>query len=151
MNQEKLHKGSCQCGAVEYTLVGEPLTCYSCHCTRCQTLSGSAFTLSMVVSSDALEFGSVKPSEVRFLHKDTEVVRHFCEKCATTLWFSSDSIPGFSAIKPGTFNDTTWYKPVAHLWMSSAQPWVKLDDGIKQYDTQPEMRELVELWQERMD
>ena len=43
-------RGGCRCGAVRYTLALDdlPLT-YACHCTDCQTWSGSAFSQQVLV------------------------------------------------------------------------------------------------------
>jgi hypothetical protein len=44
-------------------------------------------------------------------------------------------------------NDTTWLRPIAHVWTRSAQPWFVFPQGIAQYATQPEdLLELVSLW-----
>ena len=45
-----IHKGRCQCGAVEYEFTGSPQTIHACHCSECQKRSGSAFGLTMVVN-----------------------------------------------------------------------------------------------------
>lgn len=42
-------QGGCACGAVRYVLKGPPLGIYTCHCTACQTLTGSAFSIGMSV------------------------------------------------------------------------------------------------------
>ena len=144
-----MHQGSCQCGAVRYQFNGEPLTCYACHCTDCQTSSGSAFGLSMIVKLDDLEVinGDTETSKTDV--NGTEVQRHCCGTCGTDFWYSADEYPGIAALKPGTFDDTSWFEPVAHLWMRSAQPWVILDDASAKYQQQPEIAELIELWAKR--
>ena len=141
-----MHQGSCQCGAVRYQFNGEPLTCYACHCTDCQTSSGSAFNLSMIANRDDLEIikGEVAVNSVDLNGMDVQ--RYHCGHCGTGFWYAADEYPGIVAIKPGTFDDTSWFKPVAHLWMRSAQPWVILDDVSAKYEKQPEIGELIELW-----
>ena len=141
-----MHQGRCQCGAIEYALEGNPLTCYTCHCNGCQTSTGTAFTLSMIVNDSDINIIKGRPSKVEYLQNGNEVQRHYCESCATTIWLSSDNVPGFAAIKPGTFDDNSWYRPIAHLWLSSAQPWLILNDDIPKYKEQPEMNELINLW-----
>ena len=39
--------GSCQCGAITYTVDAEPLFTYACHCSSCQKRTGSAFSLGL--------------------------------------------------------------------------------------------------------
>ena len=144
-----MHLGSCECKSIDYQYNGEPLTCYACHCTDCQTSSGSAFGLSMIVNEKDLEVtsGNVETSTLDV--KGTKVEKHHCSQCGTPLWFSAEEYPGIVAIKPGTFKDTLWFKPVAHLWVRSKQPWVILNKDTPQYQKQPEISELIDLWKNR--
>ncbi len=45
--------GGCHCRALRYTLTQRPLAVYACHCTDCQSLTGSAFGVGVVVSTAA--------------------------------------------------------------------------------------------------
>lgn len=48
MNKEKVYRGSCFCGAVTFTVSGEPAAMGYCHCESCRTWSAApvnAFTL----------------------------------------------------------------------------------------------------------
>ena len=146
---EPVRSGSCACGEITYKMKRNPFVVQACHCTDCQTTSGSAFTLSMIVNAGDVE---VLEGELAVNYLDNngvEVKRHHCPQCGTALWYSADAYPGIYALKPGTFDDTKWFKPIAHLWMRSAQPWVVLDEEAKQYQKQPEMAELFDLWANR--
>ena len=144
-----MYPGSCECKSIRFQFSGEPLTCYACHCTDCQTSSGSAFGLSMIVSDKDIEItkGTVTINTIDV--NGTKVQKHHCAQCGTPFWFSADEYPGIVALKPGIFEDTSWFKPIAHLWVRSAQPWVTLDSSTPQYDKQPEMSELINLWTSR--
>ena len=144
-----MHLGSCECKAIQYKYTSEPLTCYACHCTDCQTSSGSAFGLSMIVNDKDIEIvkGEVATNTIDV--NGTKVQKHHCSQCGTPFWFSADEHPGIVALKPGTFEDTSWFKPVAHLWVGSAQSWVTLDSSTPQYEKQPEISELIEIWSSR--
>ena len=48
-------EGGCACGAVRYRLTKAPPFVYTCHCSDCQKLTTSAFTLSAPVARDTLE------------------------------------------------------------------------------------------------
>jgi len=144
-----MYSGGCECKSVRYQFKGEPLTCYACHCTDCQTSSGSAFGLSMIVNDKDVE---VTEGEISVNTIDTngiKVQKHYCAQCGTSFWFSADEYPNIMALKPGTFDDTSWFEPIAHLWVRSAQPWVILDKSISQYEKQPEISELIGLWANR--
>jgi hypothetical protein len=45
--------GGCQCGALRYEITKAPQLVYTCHCTESQRLTGSAFTMAMVIGAAA--------------------------------------------------------------------------------------------------
>ena len=45
--------GSCHCGSITYTAEIDPENVGICHCTDCQTLSGSAFRISVRANKEA--------------------------------------------------------------------------------------------------
>ena len=48
-------EGGCTCGAVRYRLTDAPMFVHCCHCTSCQTETGSAFVLNALIESDRVE------------------------------------------------------------------------------------------------
>ncbi len=145
------YTGRCLCGATRFRVNEEPLTLYACHCTDCQKRSGSAFGLSPWVSRAAIE---VTQGEAA-LHVSSfgdGRVRHgrVCAQCGTRLWSEPPDRPERAIVRPGTLDDTSWLRPVAHLWTRSAQPWFALPAGVVRYETQPEdFTELLALWRSR--
>ncbi len=73
--------------------------------------------------------------------------RHHCPKCGVALWFSSPGYEGIVALKPGTLDDTSTLKPIAHMWIRSAQPWLVISDDVPVFEEQPSFSELIELAQ----
>lgn len=143
--------GGCQCTRVRYALIRDPITVYACHCSDCQTATGSSFALSMYVPADGVEVGPVQPTGWEFNLPDGRK-RNFvgCPDCATILWVVPSRFPELLCLQPGNLDDTSWFQPVAHIWVRSAQPWVRLDPGVLCYDTQPENPgALVRAWRER--
>ena len=61
----KSKQGGCLCGQSRYELSKEPITLYACHCTDCQTASGSSCVLGMRIPSDGIKvvLGDPKPYE----------------------------------------------------------------------------------------
>lgn len=142
-------QGTCQCNKICYQLNAEPLTCYACHCSDCQSSSGSAFSMSMIVNSKDLTIISGEPAVNKTEQNGIQVQRHYCAECGTILWYSADVYAGLAALKPGTFTDTSWFKPVAHVWTGSAQTWFQLPADAMSYEKQPELSELIDLWQKK--
>jgi hypothetical protein len=133
------YEGGCLCGALRYRLSQEPITLYACHCTDCQRQSGSAFNLSMLVPRPALEaiqgtFGrrSVPLSGERVWNGV------YCATCFTRLWSEPEKFPQISTLRPGTLDDTSWLRPVAHIWTRSKQPWIEIPEDTLNYEKQPD-------------
>jgi hypothetical protein len=78
--EKRVYKGSCFCGAVEFTVSGEPAAAGYCHCNSCRTWSGgpvNAFSLwspeAVQVTKGADRIGVYNKSELSY--------RKFCKTC----------------------------------------------------------------------
>lgn len=145
MGQESPLVGGCACGAVRYQVTGVPMSVHACHCTDCQTLSGSAFGLSMVLNLSDIEVTQGEVEVNDFTASKNRMHHHHCAKCGVAIWFSSPGYEGVIAIKPGTLDDTSGLRPIAHMWYRSAQPWLDVGDDVPVFEEQPSFEELLEL------
>jgi hypothetical protein len=131
--------GGCQCGRHRYTLAAPPRSLYACHCTACQRQSGSAFGQSMPVDRAEVTWQGPEPAVwSRRAASGRDVGALFCPGCGTRLAHVPERDPSVLNFKPGTLDDTAWLRPVAHLWLDSAQPWVRIPDDALQYRRQPD-------------
>jgi len=147
------YTGRCFCGSAQYRVAEEPLVVYACHCTDCQKRSGSAFGLSMWVRRGALE---ITRGEARADAPLTADGRprpgRVCPLCSTRLWSEPPHRPGLAVLRPGTLDDTSWIRPMAHLWTRSAQRWFTFPEGVPRYETQPQdFSELIGLGKGRRE
>jgi len=132
--------GGCQCGAVRYKIAGPPVTVYACHCTECQTQSGSAFAMAAVIPKESFRFTKGSPARwTRQIGPDRKTDCWFCAACGTRVVH----VPGGEAspirnVKPGTLDDTSWLAPAIHYWTRSAQKWVAIPGDATRHETQPE-------------
>ena len=130
--------GGCQCRRHRYVITARPLTLYACHCTDCQTQSGSAFGMSMPVPRTGAD---ADVAALKVWHRQAAsgrtVVARYCGDCGTRLFHEPARNPDIINVKPGTLDDTSWLRPVGHLWLDSAQPWFRSPDGALAYPGQP--------------
>ena len=132
--------GGCQCGAVRYEIGAPPLVVYTCHCTECQTQSGSAFAMAAVIPAANFRITTGEPAMFSRRTSGTRTMEcWFCPACGTRLF----NMPGGAAypnhnLKPGTLDDSSWLRPTIHFWTRSAQPWVAIPEDAVRYETQPE-------------
>jgi hypothetical protein len=142
--------GGCQCGTVRYEVRTEPLTLYACHCTDCQTQTGSAFALSMVVPRSGIATTSGEPQFWRRVHESGRAAEcFFCPSCGTRLWHNPERNLAITILKPGTLDDTAWMRPVGHIWVRSAVPWIALPQQALLYpQQQPALDDMCAAWNE---
>ncbi len=147
-------RGTCLCGDVEYSLNEDPLTLYACHCTDCQRQTGASFALSMIVRREALQTVRGRPEHYSVEMADGRLQQsHFCGRCSTRLWGPS-RVAGLAVLEPGTLDDTSWLRPIGHIWTRSAQPWVPIPEGSLNFNDQPREADylaLVRAWKQQRE
>lgn len=138
-------QGGCACGAVRYRLHEDPVTVYACHCTDCQTETGSAFLLAVIVRASALELTAGATERLTFFLDDgREKGGERCPRCRSPIGGDTGS-DGLRMIEGGTFDDTRWVEPAGHIWTRSAQPWIRLPDDARSFPEQPSDADWIEL------
>jgi hypothetical protein len=129
--------GGCNCGAIRYLVTRAPLTAYICHCHLCQKRTGSPFSMTVVLPADALEIVKGEPMRTeRNLPKGGKNVSWICPSCYSRTHTQREGGVTIN-LRAGTLDDTSWIRPVAQFWTSSAQPWALVLDNILSYEEQP--------------
>jgi len=133
--------GGCQCGALRYEILQAPSLTYTCHCIACQHMTGSAFSLGLIVAESAFRLTSGEPRLIQRTADSGRVsTRWLCPDCG--CWICGAPQPGTTGemvrrVRAGTLDDTAWLRPTAHFWTRSKQPWVVLREGDQIFETQP--------------
>ena len=127
-------EGGCLCGAVRYILMAAPNYVYFCHCRDCQRESGSPFVTDMSIDRAALQIAGPLSRYTRTGDSGKAVHRNFCTNCGTTLLTEFDVDPEHVAVKACSLDDPSWIAPDRHLFVSRTHSWLKIDDGLKQYE-----------------
>jgi hypothetical protein len=141
--------GSCQCGAVTYTVNAEPLFTYACHCSNCQKRTGSAFSLGLIVTTAALDLNGALTAWSRVSEQGNTNTRYSCAACGNIIYGIGDNNPELAKLQAGTLEDTSAVEPEVHLWTVKKQPWVTLPARVRQFETQPE--DALALFQAALD
>jgi hypothetical protein len=122
--------GGCRCGAVRYTLALDALPpTYACHCTDCQTWSGSAFSQQAVVPEAAITVTG--PVTIYELTPPSGRIsrQRICAVCHTRIFNTNSARPGVAVIRAGTLDRSNELVVTAHIWTQSKQPWLELPEG----------------------
>ncbi len=130
--------GCCQCGSVQYTVSGEPLMTYACHCTDCQKRTGSAFSMGCIYSLRALSLTGELSEWTRKSDDGNSNTRYSCKACGNIIYGLSSVAPELIKLQPGTMTSAQSIPVDAHIWLRSAYSWLEIPEESLQYDTQPD-------------
>jgi len=107
--------GGCLCGALRYEITEAPQMVYTCHCTDCQRLTSSAFSMAIVVADGAFQLtrGEPRPQQKTADSGRVNTV-WICPQCGS--WICGAPTPGSVLRVPaGTLDDTSWLRPTVHF------------------------------------
>jgi hypothetical protein len=129
--------GGCHCGHIRYEAEIDPATVAICHCTDCQTLSGSAFRTVVPAKKENFKLLAGTPKRyVKTAESGNRRVQAFCPECGTPIYASAvDDAPMFS-IRLGTVRQRDALAPQVQTWSRSAQPWVAGVGSVKRFEKQ---------------
>jgi hypothetical protein len=114
--------GGCHCGAITFEAEVDPDKVTVCHCTDCQTLSGSAFRV--VVLTDRFRLLGGEPKiYVKTGESGRKRVQSFCANCGTPIYSADAAAPQVYSIRLGTVRQRAELPPKVQIWCRSALPW----------------------------
>ncbi len=130
--------GVCQCGNVQYQLTEPFIKQIVCHCSECQKLSATSFSITAILKQEAFQLlsGQLKIYS-RKADSGSTVNNYFCPDCGNRIYHQNPDKPELLRIKPGTLLDTSVIDPTIHVWLQSKQQWVVIPDNVEKYQTQP--------------
>ena len=118
--------GSCHCGAVTFTAQVDPETALICHCTDCQSLSGSAFRTVVQAPSETLVFTNQMPKTyIKIGSSGARREQGFCGNCGSGLYATAaEEGPKIYGLRVGTLKQRASLPPKSNKYMRSAMPWL---------------------------
>ena len=123
--------GSCQCGAVRYTVADEFAYASNCHCSQCRAATGSAFKAFAGIERAKLEITEGHEHVAIFGEQDANDTR--CAVCGAFL-FSVVRDGAFVHVAMGSLVDAPTLRPTKHIFVGSKAAWFDITDDLPQFD-----------------
>ena len=138
-------EGGCACGQVRYRLGSAPMFVHCCHCTSCQTETGTAFALNALIEPDRVELLAGEPEKVDTPSESGKGQAVFrCPACRIALWSNYGGAGDrVRFVRVGTLDEPGRLPPDIHIFTRSKLPWVRLPDGVPAV---PAYYNSAELW-----
>ena len=114
--------GSCRCGRTRIELSAAPFMTSACHCTGCQKMSASAFSLTAMFPAEALRVTAGEP--VKGGVQGPRLDHYFCPDCKTWM-FTRIEGRDFVNVRPTMLDDTRWSEPFIETMTAEKLPWAQ--------------------------
>ena len=116
--------GRCHCGRIHFTAEVDPARVLLCHCTDCQTLSGSPFRQVVTAPIDSFVLSGTPKCYVKVADSGARRAQMFCPDCGTPLYAAAPENPSWVSIRVGCIRQRAALRPATQIWTRSALPWL---------------------------
>ena len=143
-------KGHCRCGQVKFEVSSAPLITMACHCTGCQQMTSSAFSLSSLFPSSAFSITLGEPV-IGGLHGDTR--HYFCGHCMSWLFTRLEGMDDFVNVRSTMLEDSQHYKPFVETYLDEKLEWATTGAkyGFNQFPPQDQFPALLQAYASNQD
>jgi hypothetical protein len=131
--------GSCHCGAITIEGEADPETTQICHCTDCQTGTGSAFRISIPVPGTSFKMTGQPTTYLKTTAESGRPrVQAFCGKCGSPIYSTTEGegVQPSYTVRVGILRQRDQLPPRRQQWFRSARPWVTQLDAVPKSEKQ---------------
>ena len=129
--------GGCHCGRITYEAEIQPDEVFLCHCTDCQTLSGSAYRTIGFVPEESFCLSGTPKIYIKTGESGAKRVQAFCPECGSPLYATSVGEGAkVYVIRLGTARQRRELTPKFQIWCRSGLPWLADLDAVPRVEKQ---------------
>lgn len=129
--------GACHCGDIRYEAEVDPDTVAICHCTDCQTLSGTAFRTVVPARKGDFRLLAGRPKQyLKTAESGNKRVQAFCPECGTPIYSAATGDSPEYYLRVGTIRQRAELPPRTQRWSRSAQDWLTSLGTMKRFEKQ---------------
>jgi hypothetical protein len=126
--------GGCRCGRLRVEVAAPPLMAWACHCSGCQRMTASAYSLTLTVPAAGFRVTEGEPV-TGGLHGPT---RHFgCGHCLSWVFTRPEGMDDFVNLRATMLDDHGWFVPFVEVWTREMLPWAATP-AAHRFETDPE-------------
>jgi hypothetical protein len=131
--------GSCHCGAIAIEGEADPALVNICHCTDCQTGTGSAFRVSVPIPGNHFKMTGTPTNYVKTTSESGNPrIQAFCGQCGSPIYSTSpgEGVQASYMVRVGIHKERDQLVPKRQSWFRSARSWVTGMDAIPKNEKQ---------------
>jgi hypothetical protein len=118
-------EGGCHCGAIAYEAEIDPETARICHCTDCQTLTGSAFRVNVPAPAGKFKLTRGTPKiYIKTADSGAKRAHAFCSDCGGPVYAAAPENTTSYSLRVGALKQRALIgKPKQQIFCASALAW----------------------------
>ena len=131
--------GTCHCGAITIEGEADPERVTICHCTDCQSGTGSAFRISVPVPGTTFKMTGQPTSYLKTTaDSGNPRVQAFCPTCGSPIYSTSpgEGVQPSYMVRVGILRQRDQLAPKRQNWFRSARLWVTTLDAVPKNEKQ---------------
>jgi hypothetical protein len=132
-------EGACRCGRVRMRVSAPPVMTGACHCTGCQRMSASAFSLSVAVPAEGFAVIQGEPV-IGGLHGPTR--HYFCPHCMSWMFTRPEGLDWLVNVRSTLLEQPAAFAPFVETYTAEKLPFAQTG-ARHSFETQPPL----EAWQ----
>lgn len=123
------YTGGCACGAIRYSIAGEPVFSNDCQCRDCQRESGTGHLSHLTFARSGVTVTGEAAHWDMVADSGNTKTRSFCPACGAPVYMTFAAMPDVFTIRAAGLDDPGRYRPQVvtytargHAWDRSASP-----------------------------
>lgn len=139
--------GQCRCGDVQFEVTSNPLVTMACHCTGCQQMTSSAFSLSALYPGSRFRVTAGSPV-LGGLRKEPR--HYFCPNCMS--WLFTRPMEDFVNVRATLMEDARTFTPFIEAYTDEKLPWAVTGAkrSFPRFPAEEDWPELIEAYAEHV-
>jgi len=119
--------GACHCGFITIEGEADPEQVAICHCTDCQTSTGTAFRISVPIPGAKFKMTGQPATYLKTTaDSGNPRLQAFCPRCGSPIYSTTpgDGIQPSYTVRVGMLRQRDQLPPRKQIWWRSARSWV---------------------------
>ena len=119
---KQVRSGQCRCGEVQFEIDASPLLTAACHCTGCQRMTSSAYSLTEIYPRGALKVITGEP----VLGGLQQGTKHYsCPRCKSWLFTHPEDEDSLVNVRATMMEDAQEFVPFIEFFTNEGLEWAK--------------------------
>lgn len=129
--------GGCACGAVRYSIVGEPMVQADCQCRTCQRVSGTGHGSYLTFKDATVTLQGEARRWEAVGDLGTVKAHAFCPACGSPVYLAFPAMADLFTIHAASLDDPERYAPAMTFFTASGFAWDPVPSGHQAFEGMP--------------